>query len=152
MPIVAAISLDEAGHPIHVKVTKVETFSFAAIADWAQDGLARGCEVISDGLACFRAVAEVGCINQPVIVNGRHPKDLPDFRWINTVISSLKTRFNGTYHALKFDKYAYLYLGAFCHRFNRCFNLEEMTGRNLRATCNCTARPEHLLRAVELGT
>ena len=61
VPIVAAVSLDEAGHPIHVKVAKVETFSFAAIADWAQDALARGCEVISDGLACFRAVAEVGC-------------------------------------------------------------------------------------------
>ena len=90
VPIVAAFSLVEAGHPIHVKVAKVETFSFAAIADWAQDALARGCEVISDGLACFRAVAEVGCLHQPVVVNGRHPKDLPDFRWINTVISNLK--------------------------------------------------------------
>jgi hypothetical protein len=89
VPIVAAVSLDEAGHPIHVKVAKVETFSFAAIADWAQDALARGWEVISDGLACFRAVAEVGCIHQPVIVDGRHPKDLPDFRWLNTVMSYL---------------------------------------------------------------
>ena len=80
--IVSAVSIDEAGHPNHVKVAKVQTFSFAAIADWDQDSLARGCEVISDGLACLRAVAEVGCIHQPVIVNGRHPKDLPDFRWI----------------------------------------------------------------------
>jgi hypothetical protein len=80
VPIVAAVSLDEAGHPIHAKVAKVETFSFAAIADWAQDALARGCEVISDRLTCFRAVAEVGCTHQPVIVNGRHRKDLPDFR------------------------------------------------------------------------
>jgi hypothetical protein len=32
----------------------------------------------------------VSCIHQPVIVNGRHPKDLPDLRWINTVISNLK--------------------------------------------------------------
>ena len=62
MPIVAAVSLDEAAPPIHMKVAKVETFSFAAIADWAQDALARGWEVISDGLACFRAVAGVGCI------------------------------------------------------------------------------------------
>ncbi len=152
VPIVAAVSLDEAAPPIHMKVAKVETFSFAAIADWAQDALARGCEVISDGLACFRAVAEVGCIHQPVIVNGRHPKDLPDFRWINTVISNLKTSFSGTFHALNFDKYADRYLGAFCYRFNRRFNLEEMTGRILRATCNCTARPERLLRAAELGT
>jgi hypothetical protein len=32
-PIVGAISLDDAGHPIHVKVAKVATFSLAAIAD-----------------------------------------------------------------------------------------------------------------------
>ena len=38
--IVAAASLDEAVHPIHVQVAKVETLSFAAIAYWAQDALA----------------------------------------------------------------------------------------------------------------
>jgi hypothetical protein len=27
--------------------------------------------------------------DQPVIVDGRHPKDLPDSRWINTVMSYL---------------------------------------------------------------
>ena len=40
VPIVAAVSLDEAGHRIHLKVAKVETYSFAAIADWAQGALA----------------------------------------------------------------------------------------------------------------
>ena len=40
VPIVAAVSLDEAGHPIHVQVAKVKIFCFAAIADWAQDALA----------------------------------------------------------------------------------------------------------------
>jgi hypothetical protein len=151
VPIVAAVSLDDAGHPIHIKVAKVKTFSFAAIADWAQEALARGCEVISDGLACFRAVTEVGCMHQPVIVNGRHPKDLPDFRWINTVISNLKTSFSGTFHALHFEKYADRYLGAFCYRFNRRFNLEQMTDRLAYAICACTARPERLLRAAELA-
>ena len=94
VPITAVVSLEVAGHPIHVKVAKVKTFSLAAIADWAQDTLARGCEVISDGLARFCAVAEVGCIHQPLIVKGHHPKDLPDFRWIKTVISNFKTSFS----------------------------------------------------------
>lgn len=152
VPIVAAVSLDDAGHPIHVKLAKVETFSFAAIADWAQEALARGCEVISDGLACFRAVTEVGCIHQAVIVNGRHPKDLPEFRWINTVISNLKTSFSGTFHALRFEKYGDRYMGAFCYRFNRRFNLEGMTERIVHAVCNCIARPERLLREAELAT
>jgi hypothetical protein len=86
-----------------------------------------------------------------VIVNGRHPRDLPVFRWINTVISNLKTSFSGTFHALDFEKSADRYLGAFCYRFNRRFNLEEMTAGILRAACNCTARSERLLRSAELA-
>jgi hypothetical protein len=97
-------------------------------------------------------VAEVGCIHHPVIVNGRHPRDLPVFRWINTVISNLKTSFSGTFHALDFEKYADRYLEALCYRFNRRFNLEEMTAGILRAACNCTARLERLLRSAELAT
>jgi len=152
VPIVAAVSLDEDGHPIHVKVSRVKAFSFVAIADWAQSSLARGCEVISDGLACFRAVAEVGCIHHPTTVKGRHPRDLPEFRWINTVISNLKTSFSGTFHALRFDKYADRYLGAFSFRFNHRFKLEEMTDQVLQAVCLSTARPERLLRSAELAT
>jgi hypothetical protein len=37
---VVAASLNEAGHRIHLKVAQVETYSFAAIADWAQGALA----------------------------------------------------------------------------------------------------------------
>jgi hypothetical protein len=92
-------------------VSKLANFSFAAIADWAQEALARGGEVISVGLACLRAVTEVGCIHQPVIADGRKPKDLPDFRWMNTAISNRETSFSGTGHALPVDKYANRYLG-----------------------------------------
>ena len=52
VPIVAAVSLDDAGHPLQVRVATVQTFCFAAIADWSQEALSRGCEVICDGLAC----------------------------------------------------------------------------------------------------
>jgi hypothetical protein len=79
---------------------------------------------------------------------GRHPKHLPEFRWINTVISNLKTSFSGTFHALRFDKYADRYLGAFSFRFR----LEEMTDQVHQAVCLCTARPERVLRSAELAT
>jgi hypothetical protein len=100
VPIVAAVSLDEAGHPIHAKVAKVKTFSINSDRRMGSGRIGtRMCRDLSDGLACFSDVAEVGCLHQPVVVNGRHPKDLPDFRWINTVISNLKTSFSGTFHA-----------------------------------------------------
>lgn len=69
--------------------------------------------MISDGLACFCVVTEVSCFHHPVVTEGRHHKEPPEFRWINTVLSILKTSFSGTFRALRFDQYADRYLGAF---------------------------------------
>ena len=85
-------------------------------------------------------------------MKGRHPNELPVFRWINTVLGNLKTSFSGTFHALKFDKYADRYLGAFNYRVNRRFNLSTITERVVHAICSCDARPERILRCAELAT
>ena len=69
--------------------------------------------MISDGLACFRSLEEVGCFHQAVVVRGRHPDKLLEFRWINTVLSNLKTSISGTFHSLSLKKYGNRYLGAF---------------------------------------
>jgi hypothetical protein len=60
--------------------------------------------VLSDGLACFRAVTTAGCSHQAIVTGGKHPSDLPQFRWINTLLGNLKISFNGTFHAFNFDK------------------------------------------------
>ena len=54
IPIIAAVSLNEAGHPIHARISAVSGFSSEAIADWAKRHLMPGSHVLSDGLACFR--------------------------------------------------------------------------------------------------
>jgi hypothetical protein len=108
--------------------------------------------VLSDGLACFRSVVAAGCSHTAVVTGGRHPNDLPEFRWINILLGNLKTSFSGTFHAFRFDKYANRYLGAFNYRFNRRFNLAAMTERVAHAICCCNARPEHLLRSAEFAT
>ena len=56
VPILAAFSLNEPGHPIHARITAVNGFSSAMITDWAKRQLAPGSHGLSDGLACFRAV------------------------------------------------------------------------------------------------
>jgi hypothetical protein len=151
VPIVAAVFVDDAGHPRYVKLATVATFSFAAIADWAQDSLAIGCEENSDGLACFRAVTEVGCLHQAVVVKELHPNELPAFCWINMVLSNWETSFSGTFNVLKFDEYADRYLGAFNYRSNRRFKLATMTERVIHANCSCDARAERILRSAELA-
>ena len=61
IPIVAAVSLNEEGHPIHVEITPVVGFTSEALRAWAGKHLAPGRAVLSDGLACFRAVTTAGC-------------------------------------------------------------------------------------------
>ena len=74
IPIVAAVSLNEKGHPIHARITAVSGFSSEAIADWSKHHLAPGSQVLSDGLACFRAVTTAGCHHKAVVIGGEAPK------------------------------------------------------------------------------
>lgn len=43
-----------------------------------------------DGLVCFRAVTTANCLHKAVVTGGEHPNDLPQFRWINTLLENLK--------------------------------------------------------------
>jgi hypothetical protein len=52
-PIVAVVSLHEAGHPIHARVTAVAGFNSEPIRDWAAQHLSPYFAALSDGLACF---------------------------------------------------------------------------------------------------
>ncbi|QPN67559.1 IS1595 family transposase [Synechococcus sp. CBW1006] len=149
IPIVAAVSLNESGHPIHAKIAPVNSFSSEAIANWSLNNLTPGSDVLSDGLACFRAVTTANCHHKANVTTGKHPSDLPQFRWINTLLGNLKTSFNGTFHAFNFDKYAKRYLGGFCFRFNRRFAMAEMTERIANAVCCCMPCTERDLRLAE---
>lgn len=149
VPFVAALSFDEEGHPLRVKLTPVSGFTSRAIADWAKTNLASGCTVLSDGLACFAAVTEAGCQHHAIIIGGRKPKDLPEFLWVNTVLGNLKTSLGGAYHAFDFAKYASRYLAAFAYRFNRRFQLDTLPRRLLVAAIAVGPRPDAWLRSAE---
>ena len=123
VPFVAAVSVNGKGHPLYVKLNLVSGFTSKAIGKWAQASLLPGTVVTSDGLGCFAAVADAGCIHLPTVVGDLKPRDLPAFRWVNTVLGNLKTTLAGAFHALKYRKYADHYLAAFAYRFNRRFDL-----------------------------
>ena len=48
----AAVSLNEAGNPLYVKLAPVSGFSLQAVCDWAKAALTPGTLVTSDALAC----------------------------------------------------------------------------------------------------
>jgi transposase-like protein len=152
VPFVAALSLDDDGHPLRIKLTTVSGFTLKAIAAWAKANLAPDCSVLSDGLACFTAVTEAGCQHQTIVAGGRKPKELPEFLWINTVLGNLKTSLGGAYHSFDFAKYASRYLAAFTYRFNRRFQLATLPTRLLVAAANIGPRPEAWLRVAEVSS
>jgi transposase-like protein len=152
VPFVAAVSLDDNGHPLRIKLTPVTGFTLKAISSWAKANLAPNCSVSSDGLACFAAVAEAGCQHNPLVVGERKPKELPELLWINTVLGNLKTSLGGSYHAFDFAKYASRYLAAFAYRFNRRFQLDTLPMRLLVATVSIGPRPADWLRLAEASS
>ena len=149
IPIVAAISLNEAGHPIHARITAVTGFSSEAIGDWARRHLAPGSSGALRWPGLLPGVTTANCHHKAVVTGGKHPNELPQFRWINTLLGNLKTSFSGTFHAFNFDKYARRYLGGYCFRFNRRFSMAAMTERIANAVCCCMPCTERDLRVAE---
>jgi transposase-like protein len=147
---VAAVSLSEDDRPLRVRLTPVPGFTLKAISAWAKDHLAPASAVFSDGLSCFGAVTEAGCSHHPTVMAGRKPKEVPEFRWINTVLGNLKTSLSGCYHAFDFQKYSARYLAAFSYRFNRRFDLRSLHQRLLIAAVTTTPQPLRSLRVADV--
>ncbi len=70
-PFVAAVALNDKGHPIYMRMTVVEGFRTQPIGQWAQRHLASGGIVLSDGLACFKATKEAGFEHLGFVVGGK---------------------------------------------------------------------------------
>jgi len=149
VPFVAAVSLDGDGHPLRAKFTQLPGFTRKAIAEWASAALSPQSTIVSDGLACFAGVTDVGCAHQPTVVGVRKPKELPMFHWVNTVLGNVKTSLSGAYHAFGYSQYAERYLGAIAYRFNRRFDLHALPNRLLMAAVATGPHPENWLRLAE---
>jgi len=127
---------------MRVKISRLQTFSREAIATWASANLLPGCDVRSDGPACFAGLFNAGCAHSYSTVAHRKPRDLPQFTWVKTVLGDLKTIIGGSYKVFKLRKYADICLGAFAYRLNRRYKLPTLfTGlvRQAATTCPTTA-------------
>jgi transposase-like protein len=149
VPFVAAVSLNESGHPSYLKLSAVASFTREAIGQWARQNLVPGTLVACDGLICFWGVTDAGCIRVPTILSGRKPRDLPEFKWVNTVLGNLKTSLAGAHHAFKYRKYAAQYLAAFAYRFNRRFDLKALVRDLISTVVRCKPRSENVIRSAE---
>jgi hypothetical protein len=91
------------------------------------------------------------CLRRVVTGGGKASVALPQFKWVNTLLSNLKTAITGTYHAFDFAKYAHRYLAEFQYRFNRRFNMKIILSRLLTALVAAPPSSERVLRSAEVS-
>ena len=145
-PFVAAVETTSEGHPTRIKLAVVKGFRSAEIAAWSRQHLAQGSVVISDGLACFNAVTDAGCIHDRIVCGGgRAAVAEPEFYWVNTILGNLKSSLRSTYHAIG-KKYAQRYLSEFQYRFNRRYDLCALIPRLAYVALRTPPMPERLLK------
>ncbi|MCC4609881.1 IS1595 family transposase [Xanthomonas campestris pv. zinniae] len=146
VPFIAAVSLQH-GRPQYLRLDVVSSFRRSVVHTWAQQALAPGTHVVSDGLTAFTGVGWAGLSHDAIVTGGgRKGAQQPRLRWINTILGNLKTAFSGTHHAVDFAKYGARYLHAHAYRFNRRFDLAAMVPRLASAFASAGRRTEQQLR------
>jgi hypothetical protein len=150
VPFIAAVQTTEDGQPV-LACFAHKPFTKQSVEEFAAKSLVRPLTVVSDGLWCFTATETAGVHERVVTGGGKASVNLPQFWAVNTVLSNLKTAIMGTYHALKFEKYAHRYLAEVQYRFNRRFDLRSILRRLVRAAATTEAHNRVFIRKAEVG-
>ena len=149
-PFVAAVSVNDRGHPEKMNMNVVKGFRNSEIKRWAKNHLDPSCCVVSDGLACFTAVKTLGCEHTRIVTGGGPTcVSLEAFTWVNTMIGNIKQSMGGAYHSIS-HQHLPRYLSEFCYRFNRRFDLGKILPRFCIAALRTPPMPQRLLSLAEV--
>lgn len=145
---VIAVETDEdLDRPAFAVIDPVKAFDSASLKDWAARRLAPEAEAYTDGLACFRRIADAGHAHTVLETAGRRAgTEVRGARWVNVVLGNVKRAISGTYHAVRQAKYARRYLAEAAYRFNRRFRLADLLPRLAEAMMRCKPCAEPRLR------
>ena len=149
-PFVVAVETTPEGKPVRLKLRRVTSFCNRALSSFAKRSLDPACEVVSDGLACFGAVTDAGCVHQVIKTgSGAAAARTPAFKWVNTALGNIKAAIVGTYRAID-QKHVPRYLAEFEYRFNRRYDLGAMMPRLAWAGVRTTPMPYRLLKLADV--
>lgn len=150
VPFVAAVQTTESGQP-HLACLSQRPFTNEAMEDFMARHMVLPLTLVSDGLNCFKVATSAGAVHDREITGGGKASVLNEkFKAVNTLIGNVKTALTGTYHAVKFAKYAYRYLAEVQFRFNRRYDLRAILCGLLTALVRAPRRPERGIRVAEL--
>ena len=126
----AAVSTDEEGPPLKVKLKPLKSFTKAGVANFAKKFLAKGAKVFSDALNAFNFFSESEDYEhyRTNMSKGNKKENYKKFNSINTLIANLKSFIGGIHHCVS-EKYLVKYFAEFQYRFNRRFDLKALPDR-----------------------
>ena len=150
-PFVAAVATTDDGKPDQIILRRVAAFRKTAIRKLAATALDPGAAIVSDRLACFTAVTEIGCTHTPIPTgSGPQAARKPAFKWVNTILGNIKSAMVGTYRAVR-AKHVPRYLAEFEYRFNRRYQLETMIPRLAFVALTTQPMPYRLLKLADVS-
>jgi transposase-like protein len=149
IPFVAAVEKNGDGHPMRIKLNVVAGFKKAEIKGWAQKHILAGSATLSDGLACFKGLADAGLTHKAIIIgNSKNSANTTPFNWVNTILGNLKSALAGTYHKLS-SAHLPRHLATFQYRFNRRIVLKDLVPRLAYVSLRTPPMPRRLLKLAE---
>ena len=149
-PIVIAVQSIN-GKPARLKVRRVARFKRKRIKSLVKRIIAPEAWVTTDGLACFKGVADAGCHHHPIATgSGRRAARHPAFHWVNTVLANIKTAIVGTYKAVR-KKHMIRTLAEFEWRFNNREDLAAMIPALAVAGLRAKPAPYWYLKVADYG-
>ena len=109
-----AVSKDEKGNPVHLRMQLTPNVQSVSIEDFARSRIAHGSIVQTDGFNAYRKPLSKGYLHEHEVFNPAGEL----LKWLHHMIGNAKTFINGTYHGTS-TKHLQMYLSEFCYRFNR---------------------------------
>jgi transposase-like protein len=150
-PIVVAVQTTDEGRPRRIKLRRIARFKRRRVKSLAKRIIAPGATVVTDGLGCFRGVADAGCTHVAIAAgSGRKAARHPAFKWVNTMLGNIKCSLLGTYRAYR-KKHLVRYLAEFEWRFNNRFDLAAMIPALGRAAASTKPAPYWYLKMADYG-
>ncbi len=124
-PFVAAVATDKKNHPLEIKLDLINSFSQSDIEKWTSSHIAPGSHIVTDGLTCFTGVEKTCSHEIHVSLYMTEEEKETHFKWVNTIISNVKTLISGTFHSIECHRFAFRYLAEITYRFNRRYDLRK---------------------------
>jgi ISXO2-like transposase domain/Transposase zinc-ribbon domain len=100
-PIIVAVEATPQGQPVRLKMRRIKRLKRKRVKTLASRMLDRQIIVLTDGLKCFRGVADAGSMHLPIRTgSGRQAARHPAFKWANTVLGNIKNSLTATYRGI----------------------------------------------------